>query len=70
MQHRWLVAVGVVCLVVAGLFWAVAKIRRRYREGRQAVQDLKQQARSMHLDGQGMATSVGETSGRKKLPET
>ena len=70
MHNRWVLVLGVACVALAGLCWAVWKIRRRYREGRQAVQDLQRQARSMHLDPQGMATSAEATSARKKLPET
>jgi type VI protein secretion system component VasK len=54
------------CLVALGLLWAAWKIRQRYRVGRQAIAELKQQARSMQMDPQAMADSAAEVSSRKK----
>lgn len=57
----------VAAVVLLVLVVAVAlRARRRWREGKQAVEELRSQSRAMHLEQQGMATSAGETSARRK----
>ena len=65
-QERVVIGVALGCILLGGLLWIGWRIRRRYRSGRQALQDLKFQARSMQLETQGMAESAATTSTRKK----
>jgi membrane protein implicated in regulation of membrane protease activity len=60
----YLVVTALVLLVF--LVMLVRRARRRWREGKQAVDELRSQSRAMHLEQQGMATSAAETTARRK----
>ena len=54
-----LLGVGVLALLLAlGLFLAIRRIRRRYREGREALQQLRAEAQGPHLTMQGAVGTV------------
>ncbi len=59
-----LVAVALLALLVFAAM--VVILRKRWLKGKQAVDELRQQSRSMHLEQQGMADSAGEISSRRR----
>lgn len=59
-----LIAVALMALL---LFVAmVVTLRKRWLKGKQAVDELRQQSRAMHLEQQGMADSAGEVNSRRR----
>lgn len=59
-----LIAVALVAFLVFLALFVI--LRRRWLKGKQAIDELRQQSRSMHLEQQGMADSVGEVNSRRR----
>lgn len=66
MPSRYVPYVVAAVVLLLALLALALRARKRWKEGRQAVEELRQQSKSMHLEQQGMATSVSEASTRRK----